>query len=114
MTFSQDPKRLNEVARYLNKFAWRVQYSVFVGQFHENSIDAILRGLETIIDSRLDDVRCYPLPHKAEVALLGQQMFPPDILLVQDGINVLRLGAGLERQPDRSDDGLSEKSWIFS
>ncbi|MEZ5581402.1 MAG: CRISPR-associated endonuclease Cas2 [Candidatus Competibacteraceae bacterium] len=35
---AEDPKRLNRVARYLNRFAYRVQYSVFVGQFHERSL----------------------------------------------------------------------------
>ena len=90
---SEDPKRLARVARYLEKFAFRVQYSVFVGSFFEHSLAGVLRGLEGIIDPRKDDVRCYPLPERAEVVLLGPQLFPDDILLIQDGHNVLRLGA---------------------
>ena len=90
---SEDPKRLARVARYLGKFAWRVQYSVFVGSFFEHSLEGVLRGLSEIIDPRKDDVRCYPLPEQAKVVLLGPQLFPEDILLIRDGKNVLRLGA---------------------
>ncbi len=100
---SEDPKRLARVARYLGKFAFRVQYSVFVGSFFEHSLEGVLRGLEGIIDPRKDDVRCYPLPERAEVVMLGQQLFPDDILLIRDGRNVLRLGADAARpvrQPD--------------
>jgi CRISPR-associated protein Cas2 len=89
----EDPQRLNRVARYLNKFAFRVQYSVFVGSFFEHSLEGVLRGLERMIDPRKDDVRCYPLPERADIVLLGQQIFPEDILLIRDGRNVLRLGA---------------------
>jgi CRISPR-associated endonuclease Cas2 len=43
---SEDPKRLARVARYLSKFAFRVQYSVFVGSFFDHSLEGVLRGLE--------------------------------------------------------------------
>ncbi len=36
---AEDPKRLSRVARYLGKFAWWVQYSVFVGSFFEHSLE---------------------------------------------------------------------------
>lgn len=101
---AEDPKRLGRVARYLEKFAFRVQYSVFVGSFFEQSLAGVLRGLERIIDPRKDDVRCYPLPEQAEVVLLGPQMFPDDILLIRDGRNLLRLGAGTPRPNDRQGD----------
>lgn len=100
---AEDPRRLARVARYLGKFAFRVQYSVFVGSFFEHSLEGVLRGLGEIIDPRKDDVRCYPLPEQAEVVLLGPQLFPEDILLIRDGRNVLRLGADASRpmgQPD--------------
>lgn len=100
---AEDPKRLNRVARYLEKFAWRVQYSVFVGSFFEHSLEGVLRGLEHIIDPRKDDVRCYPLPERAEVVLMGPQLFPEDILLIHDGHNVLRLGADAARPVQQED-----------
>jgi CRISPR-associated protein Cas2 len=94
---------LSRVARYLGKFAWRVQYSVFVGSFFEHSLEGVLRGLEAIIDPRKDDVRCYPLPERAEVVLMGPQIFPDDILLIRDGHNVLRLGADAPRPIQQGD-----------
>jgi len=100
---AEDPKRLRRVARYLGKFAWRVQYSVFVGSFFEHSLEGVLRGLEAIIDPRKDDVRCYPLPERAEVVLMGPQIFPDDILLIRDGHNVLRLGADAPRPIQQGD-----------
>ena len=102
---AEDPKRLSRVARYLEKFAFRVQYSVFVGSFFEHSLKGVLRDLERIIDPRKDDVRCYPLPEHAKVVLLGPQMFPDDIMLIRDGCNVLRLGAGTPR-PNQQQDNL--------
>ncbi len=98
---AEDPKRLGRVARYLEKFAFRVQYSVFVGSFFEHSLEGVLRGLERIIDPRKDDVRCYPLPEQADIVLLGPQIFPDDILLIRDGQNVLRLGSGTPRPLER-------------
>ncbi|MEI2742633.1 MAG: hypothetical protein V9G63_09390 [Candidatus Competibacter sp.] len=56
-----------------------------------------MRGLERIIDPRKDDVRCYPLPERAEIVLLGPQLFPDDILLFDKGRNLLRLGAETPR-----------------
>jgi CRISPR-associated protein Cas2 len=101
---AEDPKRLARVARYLQKYAFRVQYSVFVGAFFEHSLEGVLRGLEAIIDPRKDDVRCYPLPEKTDVVLMGQQMFPDDILLIRDGRNLLRLGANTPRPVANQED----------
>lgn len=102
---AEDPKRLSRVARYLGKFAFRVQYSVFVGSFFEHSLNGVLRGLEALIDPRKDDVRCYPLPDRAEIVLMGPQMLPDDMLLIHDGRNLGRLGEDVRRM------GPSEPVW---
>lgn len=109
---SEDPKRLTRVARYLGKFAFRVQYSVFIGAFFEHSLEGVLRGLEDIIDPYKDDVRCYPLPEQVDdVVLLGKQIFPEDILLIQNGRNILRLG---ERAPQMApEEDLSSQESLF-
>jgi len=109
---SEDPKRLTRVARYLGKFAFRVQYSVFIGAFFEHSLEGVLRGLEDIIDPHKDDVRCYPLPEQVDdVVLLGKQIFPEDILLIQNGRNILRLG---ERAPQMApEEDLSSQESLF-
>ena len=76
---AEDPKRLNQVARYLGKVAFRVQYSVFVGSFFEHSLKGVLRGLEQIIDPRKDDVRCYPLPARGYQNRVGRSNLPEGI-----------------------------------
>jgi CRISPR-associated protein Cas2 len=88
-----DPKRLNRIARYLSKRAVRVQYSVFAAELSRRALDDTVEGLNALINQRTDDVRIYPLPREGDVALLGRQIFPKDILLLNDGYNVLRLNA---------------------
>ena len=86
-----DPQRLNRIARYLSKRAVRVQYSVFAADLKRAALDDTIDGLNDLIDRRSDDVRIYPLPRSGEVALMGRQIFPEDILLLQNGYNMLRL-----------------------
>lgn len=88
-----DPKRLNRVARFLTKHAVRVQYSVFVTDLKQTELEELLHDLEELIDLHLDDVRAYPLPASGEVALMGRQIFPKDIMLLRNGQNLLRLNA---------------------
>jgi len=88
-----EPRRLNRIARYLSKRALRVQYSVFAAECNRLDLADTLEGLQSLIDPRSDDVRVYPLPRHGDVALMGQQLFPDDILLLQDGHNLLRLNA---------------------
>ena len=86
-----DKNRLGKVGRFMVKHAIRVQYSVFAAELTAVELQMILAGLEGIIDRNTDDVRAYPLPRQGEVALKGKQMFPEDVLLIQDGHNLLRL-----------------------
>lgn len=87
-----DPQRLARVARQLQKHACRVQYSVFAGQFTANRLVHLLDQLTDLIEPDEDDIRCYPLPTEGDVALLGRQLFPDDVLLIRNGRNMLRLG----------------------
>ncbi len=86
-----DPKRLGRVARYMCRYACRVQYSVFVVQMSKPQLAHLLSELETIIDSDQDDIRAYPLPAAGDVVLLGQQFFATNTLLVQNGHSRLEL-----------------------
>lgn len=88
-----DPKRLNRVARYLVRCAYRVQYSVFAAQLTKSELNAVLTDLDVIIHPKQDDIRCYRLPSQGPVALLGNQLFPRDVLLLKDGHNILRLSS---------------------
>ena len=92
-----DPGRLSRVARFLCKHACRVQYSVFVIEITPARLTSLLAELEELIEPEEDDVRAYPLPYECEVAMLGRQLFPDDILLLQQGRNVLRLGEAARR-----------------
>lgn len=92
-----DPQRLSRVARFLCKHACRVQYSVFVIQITPARLNRLLEALEALIEPAEDDVRAYPLPRECEVALLGRQLFPDDVLLIRHGRNVLRLGEAARR-----------------
>lgn len=86
-----DPRRLGRTARYLCQQACRVQYSVFAANLNRQQLETILTDLESIINSREDDIRVYPLPPHGEVLLLGQQFFATDALLVQNGHSRLEL-----------------------
>lgn len=86
-----EPRRLNRVARLLLDHGWRVQYSVFLGEWTATGRDRLLERLEDLIERREDDLRCYPLPRAGRVALVGEQIFPRDLLLLRHGHNVLRL-----------------------
>ncbi len=92
-----DPQRLNRVARFMCKHACRVQYSVFVIQITPARLNLLLEALAELIEPAEDDVRAYPLPRECEVALLGRQLFPDDVLLIRNGRNVLRLGEAVRR-----------------
>ncbi len=86
-----DPKRLNRVARYLMNHAYRVQYSVFAAEKTVVERDAIIAHLRSLINEKEDDVRVYPVPPQGEVTMLGRQLFPEDILLLNEGKNILKL-----------------------
>ncbi len=95
-----DPRRLSRVARCLQKQACRVQYSVFVTETTRPRLERLLRDLDELIETREDDIRAYPLPAQGDVALVGHQIFPDDILLIRHGHNVLRLN---QREPLTTD-----------
>ena len=80
-----EPRRLGAVARYLCKVAYRVQYSVFVAQLSQPQLLLLLSDLKEIIDPDQDDIRAYPLPASGNVALIGEQFFLTNTLLVQNG-----------------------------
>ena len=44
---------------------------------------------DRIIEPLADDVRIYPLPTRTDARLLGRQMFPEDVLLLDGGINLI-------------------------
>lgn len=85
----RNPKRLIRVHRFLRREGMPVQYSVFTAQLTQRKLVRVMNGLQAIIDPRVDDVRIYPLPTRLEASLLGRQMFPDDVLLLDGGVNLI-------------------------
>lgn len=85
----RNPKRLIRVHRFLRREGMPVQYSVFTAQLTQRKLDRVRDGLQSIIDERADDVRIYPLPSRLHASLLGRQMFPDDVMLLDGGINLI-------------------------
>jgi len=61
-----DQKRLNKVAKKLEKVALRIQYSVFEFEGTEKEVDKLLKSIEKIIDKEEDRVFVYPISYKKE------------------------------------------------
>lgn len=89
------PRRLRRVARLLEKRAFRLQYSLFVGCWTGREFEALWAALEELIHARRDDVRAWPVAEKADLELWGMG-WPQDILLGHLGSASLRriLAAG--------------------
>ena len=56
-----DPRRLRRVARYFEKHAIRCQKSVFVGDFTEPQLTAVLDGVADLISLEEDLVQAWRL-----------------------------------------------------
>lgn len=88
-----DPQRLSRVARCLLRYGYRVQYSVFATEQTPEGLKRVLSELAELIDPKEDDIRAYPVQAQGEVTLMGQQLFPDDVMLLRDGHNLLQLRA---------------------
>ncbi len=84
-----DPRRLGRVHRFLRREGLPVQYSVFTARLTERKLQRVLAGLAALIHAGGDDLRVYPLPAQQEQVALGRQMFPDDVMLLDDGINLM-------------------------
>ena len=89
-----DPKRLQQVHKFLKKHAVAVQYSVFVGVYRPYEIEEIVNGLSTLIDHRRDDCRLYPLPERCRPVILGAHSLADGIALRHRGIEIFRTMTG--------------------
>lgn len=72
----RDPKRLQRLHRYLCHHAAPVQYSVFIGRYAPAELRWLCKGIERIIEPRVDDVRCYPLPDEPCLTQVGTSRSP--------------------------------------
>lgn len=65
------PRRLRRVARVMEKHAYRLQYSLFVGCWTAAEFDALWAKVAALIHPRRDDVRAWPVAEQAEVEVWG-------------------------------------------
>lgn len=56
-----DDRRRTRIAKHLDAFGDRVQYSVFEGRFPPPVLDEVLEGLSRLLDSAEDSVVVYGL-----------------------------------------------------
>jgi CRISPR-associated protein Cas2 len=81
-----DPKRLNQVHRYLVKQGIPLQYSVFLVLIAPLGLRSLMQEIDALIDPRKDDVRAYPLPQRLDYIHLGRQLFPEGVKLVGENL----------------------------
>lgn len=75
-----DEKRLNRICRYLKGKGIHLQKSVFFCLLNPEEIKRILADLSKLIDSKMDDIRIYPVLFDFnEIALGDNQLFPPGV-----------------------------------
>ncbi len=86
-----DPKRLSRIHRVLKKQGLPLQYSVFTVSLTQRQLKHLLQRFERIIDHVEDDIRCYALPSRIDCQMIGEQVFPDDVLLFSAGLNQLFL-----------------------
>lgn len=83
-----DPRRLRRVHRFLSHHAVPVQYSVFATRASTMKLGEIRSGLAQIIDAREDDVRIYPIPEPAHLAVYGKKALPEGLRVIEGGSSV--------------------------
>ena len=62
-----------------------MQYSVFYLEMNNAQISSLLRDLDNIIDSRVDDVRVYTISRFVDIQMVGASLMPEGIQLFSQG-----------------------------
>lgn len=81
----REPRRLSRLHRHLKKVAIPLQYSVFLAHETRTGIEALVKEIEDIIETREDDVRIYRIPKRTELIFVGRKVLPDGILLLDEG-----------------------------
>lgn len=75
-----DEKRLTKIYNFMKEKGLHLQYSVFYCILTKEELAQLKTSLSKLIHPKYDDVRIYPLPKNALVAVLGlAQRIPEDI-----------------------------------
>lgn len=78
----KDPRRLSRLHRRIKKDALALQKSVYAVDKSSTELDSLIEDILNLVDTRLDDVRLYPIHSLKEVWALGQQPAATEGLLV--------------------------------
>lgn len=82
----RDDKRRSEVAKVLEDFGVRVQFSVFECDLKEQAFLKLRRGLVKVMDQELDSIRMYALCRRCEAAIeifgTGSILSDEDVVIV--------------------------------
>lgn len=94
-----DPRRLQKVWRLMRKEGLPLQYSLYLLQGDRQRVQRLLEQLATLIDSKSDDVRVYPLGENTRLWGLGTQFSEGGNTLSDDIIDRLRRHAPDATEP---------------
>jgi CRISPR-associated protein Cas2 len=86
-----DPRRLRRVHRLLCEHAVPVQYSVFIARCSPAKLGVIRALLAKLIHPREDDVRMYPVPEPAHLAVFGRKALPEGLRLLEAEVTLAPL-----------------------
>ena len=76
----RDGRRLQQVYRVLLRYAMPIEYSIFLLEGSKRAAQGCMREVAGLIDPRVDDVRCYPLPLRGFQVRLGVATLPEGIV----------------------------------
>ncbi|MGC9796602.1 CRISPR-associated endonuclease Cas2 [Fervidobacterium riparium] len=65
-----DDKRRRHVAKYLESYGVRVQYSVFETELNEQQLSSMIKGLKKKIKKSEDTIRIYAIPKEFREKIL--------------------------------------------
>ncbi len=78
----RDKKRLAKVHRVTVKHALFVQYSIYYFEGGDAELADILDEIEMRMDTRVDDVRAYPIEPLSNAERMGQSWLPSEVILL--------------------------------
>lgn len=97
----REPRRLSRVHRFLARRALALQYSVFAWHGRSEKAGDVFDDLRSLIDERVDDVRCYHLPSRCKAWVFGSNaLFPEGIWLAAPKALQALLGSAASDRDD--------------
>lgn len=74
-----NPKRLQRIHRLMTNWATPIEYSIFLFTGSSRDLEKVLAEINQKMNTKADDVRCYPLPVRGLQERLGRATLPEGI-----------------------------------